>query len=670
VAARRGGHRLRRPGSQARGRGSRSGRALKKKPSSFVKPAAFVCALALLVRIAYLLSIRGTPLTGALLIDSDTYDRFARMILTGSFGGENVYAVNVLYPWFVALCYRLFGPALFSALAVQVALDALTCTLAAWIGARAFGRAAGIACGVLLALCGPLVFYAGALLTPTLVAFLGAVTLASLALWTGDKHAHWAALAGVALGLATLARGNNALFLVLALPGFLLLAPRSVALRAWAAFAACALVPPLLATLRNLVVTGHPVPVAANYAAFWIGHNPLANGLYVLPPWAVSGEYANEVWGLNAAIAHQVGHPMSLAETAHWLFDQGVSWALGHPVEELRLAATKFRYFWNNVEPPTNLSYHFARVFSPLLAFLPVTLGVLGPLGLLGAWWAGLRRGAFLLGWILVALLTALLFYVSAEYRLPMLPALGVFAGFALVEIVRAVRKPGRRLVEAVVLLPLLALAFWNAPAPLAMQARVHAEYAKFGTLYARKGDLARARTFFEQSTALAPDYAPGWQGLAAVLERSGDEAGAVRTSLRARQLGVLLPTPTGAISDSGLAAAARFQAGDFAGALERFTALEAAARAAGDSALASGLLNNAGLCRFKLGDLEGAARDFEHVIAERPRAVKAHYNLGRVRAAQGRREEALAQYQAALALSPNEPGVREEMEALLATRP
>ena len=33
---------------------------------------------ALLVRLAYLFQIRGTPLTDVLLVDSDTYDRFAR----------------------------------------------------------------------------------------------------------------------------------------------------------------------------------------------------------------------------------------------------------------------------------------------------------------------------------------------------------------------------------------------------------------------------------------------------------------------------------------------------------------------------------------------------------------------------------------------------------------
>ena len=577
----------------------------------------------------------------------------------------------MLYPWFVAATYAASKGVLLFTLQVQALLDALTCVAAAWIARRHFGAAAGVVAGVLLALCGPLVFYSGALLTPTLVTFLATLALAALTLWQGNGRARWTAVAGLLVGLATLARGNNALLVPLALPGFLLVSKdgRGPALKAWATFAACAFAPALLATLRNFAVAGHPVPVAANYAAFWIGHNPLANGLYVLPPWATSGEYAHEVWGLNAAIAHQVGHPMTLAETAHWLFDQGVRWALEHPGAELRLLVTKFRYFWNAIEPPTNLSFHFARAWSPLLAFLPVGFGVLGPLGLLGAWWAGARERAFLLAWILAGLLTALLFYVSAEYRLPVVPAIAVLASFAVVEIVRAAarRANSRRLVEAAVALPLLGLAFFARPAPLAMQARLHGDYTNFGTLYARRGDYATAKGMYERATALAPDYGPAWQGLASVLERTGDETGALRAAQRARASGTDVPMASGtsALADSGLAAAARFQAGDYRGALTRFEELEQAARAAGDTSLASGLLNNVGLCRLRLGDLDGATRAFEQVIAERPLAFKSHYNLGRVLAAQGRKAEAIAAFERALAINPAAPGVRADLEAL-----
>ena len=274
--------------------------------------------------------------------------------------------------------------------------------------------------------------------------------------------------------------------------------------------------------------------------------------------------------------------------------------------------------------------------------------------------------------------MTALLFYVSAEYRLPVVPVLAIFAAHALVVLFGALRDLPRagaagssRLLAALVALPIL---FWFCharPATLAAQAKVFGDYTNSGTLYARKGDLARARAMYEKAIALAPDYAPAWQGLASVLGRSGDAAGAARAAGRARDLGATIAVPppatTAAIADSGLAAAARFQAGDIAGALVRFERLEQAARAAGDTALATGLLNNVGLCRFRLGDLAGAARAFERLLAERPGAVKAHYNLGRVRVAQGRPREAETEFETALRLDPNAPGVREELAALRA---
>ena len=53
----------------------------------------FVFALAL--RVIYLWEIHDSPITELLLIDSETYDRLARLILSGEYPGEEVYAVNV-----------------------------------------------------------------------------------------------------------------------------------------------------------------------------------------------------------------------------------------------------------------------------------------------------------------------------------------------------------------------------------------------------------------------------------------------------------------------------------------------------------------------------------------------------------------------------------------------
>jgi hypothetical protein len=94
---------------------------------------------ALAVRLLYLWSIRGTPLVDILLIDSETYHRLARSILGGTFRGEEVYAMNPLYPYFLAGVYAMGGGAKLLAYAVQAGLDAASCATIAWIGIRLFG---------------------------------------------------------------------------------------------------------------------------------------------------------------------------------------------------------------------------------------------------------------------------------------------------------------------------------------------------------------------------------------------------------------------------------------------------------------------------------------------------------------------------------------------------
>jgi len=637
-----------------------------------------VFVAALVIRLAYLVQVRGTPITDLLLIDAETYDRFARLIGRGAFRGEDVYAVNPLYPYFLAGLYALGKGSVLFALVVQSMLDAATCALTAWIGARLFGPRVGLLAGLGAAISGSLVFYAGALLTPTLQAVLGIGAIAGLVAWQGAPRARWAALAGLLLGGAVLARGNAILMLPLAWPCFAGAGDRAEGRRAFALFAVCTLAPLLAVTTRNFVATGQWVPGAANFAAFYIGHNDAANGLYVAPRWATSGEFQAEVWGVRDALARELGRPLTLAESARWLFAEGWRWALAHPADELRLLWTKLRCFWNVIDAPTNLSIHFARAWSPLLRALPSGFAFYAPLGLLGAWWSRSRwRECWALyAWLLVSLLTSLLFFVSAEYRLPALPVLALFGAGAVDAVARGSSGAGApgsgRGWTWMLGVPAVWLFCSLAPAVLSAQTALGPEYAKFGTLYARRGDLARARTMFERAAVLAPWYRPGWQGLASVRDRLGDANGALEAARRASDLAGdedRVVEVTAGLADSGLVAAARFQQGDAAGALTDFERLEAAARAAGDTALATSLLNNVGLCRYRLGAYDAAAEAFERVIAVRPSALKARYNLGRVRAAQGRSDDARAQFEAALQIDPQAPGVREELARLPARR-
>jgi hypothetical protein len=302
-------------------------------------------------------------------------------------------------------------------------------------------------------------------------------------------------------------------------------------------------VPVLAIVARNFAATGAWVPVAANYAAFYVGHNPVASGVYVAPPWIVGAEFQQEVWGVRDAVARQVGHPVTLAESARWLFAQAIEFARTHPADELRLAVAKFRFFMSGIEAPTNLNLEFARDWSPLLARLPVGWTWLAPLASAGAVrLAGRARTlAPLYASIGVALVTTLAVFAASEYRVPCVPALAVLAAAGIVVPGARGRWIGPALAGALVLV--LAL---DRPRVLAAHSDKSGDDVNFGTLYARRDEWVAARVLYERGVAADPANGYAWRGLAVALDRLGDPAGAARAAAEAQRLGALpaLPAP------------------------------------------------------------------------------------------------------------------------------
>lgn len=654
-----------------------------------------IFALALAVRLAYTLGLRGTPPGDLLLIDSETYDRLGRALLRDGIRGEEAYAVNVLYPYFLAGIYAVAGGAKIAALLAQALLDSLTCVIIYLTAIRLFGRATALVCAGIAVLYAPMVAYSGAILTPTLVTFLAALSLFLLVLYM-RRPRWWPALAGgAAIGLATLGRGNHLLLVPLCGPFFFLAARgRKAALRHWAALALGALLVLVPMNLRNYLVARQWVPVAANYAAFYIGHNPGATGLYVMPSFTSSARFDSEVWGTREAVARKLGRPVTLAESSRYLLREGLSYAASHPLEELRLTAKKFYFFWNRTEPPTNLSYYFAREFSPFLRVLPFEFGIVGPLALLGLWFSRREPRRFVLLWVFIAmnLLTALLFFVSAEYRLPMLPAAILLAGSSLVVLVRGFRtRPFPELPVALAVLVAAAL-FVNIRSPiLQRQSLLRVDYLNFGRLYMDRGDTGNARMMFEHSLSIDPDYAPAYESLAELSHQEGDDSAALRYSQRARRLGVFSPVgmrpdeadstglaapgPSDAaassvLQDRILELGALYRAGRWSEARGGFEALLRDAQARGDTSLALQMQNNVGLCDYKAGDLERAEDAFSRIIALSPGYVKAYNNLGLVREAQGRTAEAVAAYEAALEHQPGNAVARRALSRLRGSPP
>lgn len=183
-----------------------------------------------------------------------------------------------LLPALVAPFYALFGPHYMVALVVQAAFGALTVPVVAALAAETVGPRPARVTSPLVALWPVLVFFASALGTETLALLLVAVSLL-LAVRTFRRGGVVLALgAGLAFGLAALARPTALPLAAAAWAWLLALAPRPFGARArettvLALGVALCVLP---WTLRNRAVTGRPVLVTSGGgAALFDSNNPI-----------------------------------------------------------------------------------------------------------------------------------------------------------------------------------------------------------------------------------------------------------------------------------------------------------------------------------------------------------------------------------------------------------
>ena len=177
-----------------------------------------VVAIALAIRLLHVyFTQRFNPLAADLQLDAATYDRWARALAFGGDTGPTTLMQSPVYPWFLSLIYRAFGPELAAVRLVQALLGTATCGLV-MLAARRFFKSdtAALLAGLVAALYAPLVFYEGVLLPATLVVFLNALFVVGL--FTGRRPGLPGLLAaGLVLGAAAAANPPTLLLLPFAL---------------------------------------------------------------------------------------------------------------------------------------------------------------------------------------------------------------------------------------------------------------------------------------------------------------------------------------------------------------------------------------------------------------------------------------------------------------------
>lgn len=494
--------------SSARG----SGRAGTGEPAAYPLLLALAVALAVSIRLAYVLSLRATPWFANLSVDPEYYERWAAEIAGGRWLGTGVFYMDPLYPYVLAVLHRTLGPSLLLPRLLNVGLAGLTSLLVARLGRALGGRATAVLAAFLFAFYEPDVFHTGEIDKTSLSVFLVAASLAVLL--RRDVASRLGA--GALLGLAALTRANLLAFVPAVAVLDLVDGPAGESRRRRVA-AAAALVAGVVLVLapvaaRNYVVSGeHVLTTAQAGQNFYIGNCPEnPQGGYGTLPF-VRGTPPYEQIDFHAEAERRTGRALGPTETSRFWFGEALRHIRAEPASALVVTGRKLALFWNDFEIPDTTDQYLLERYSWVLRLPLPGFGVVMPLGLLGlALSLGRPAGRRLALFTVVYCVTTAAFFIMARYRIQVVVALVPGAAFAVTELAAfARRRRWRPLAAAGVAVVALAAFAYHQVDVFGRDSEpfVQAELHRVGLVHARAGDDATALRAHLEAAARCQRY-------------------------------------------------------------------------------------------------------------------------------------------------------------------
>ena len=634
---------------------------------------------ALALRLAHLAWLHHTPVFAVLIGDALQYDAWARQIAGGQWIGTEVFYQTPLYPYLLAIVFKLAGHHLLLVRAIQAALGAMSCVWLCVAGRRFFGDRAGLAAGALLAIYPPAIFFDGLIQKSSLDLFLMTLLLALLGEFLARPHWKWLIAAGLAMGAFALNRENaRVLYPIIAV--WLLVYFRATPLKTRAAWvgvftvAIAALLVPV--GLRNYHVSGDFLISTSQLGPnFYIGNHAGAHGGYE----ALVADHGNAAFERDDAtrLAEDAsGRRLSPAEVSDYWLGRALRDIRSEPSAWLALLGRKLLLTLNAVEAVDTESIEAYADYSPVLRYLLwLDFGFILPMAVIGAWmtrdeW---RRLAVLYAAFVSLTVSVAIFYVLARYRFPIVPIAMLFAGVSVSAIPGTLLTPRRiRGVIPGVVLGLIVMHIVNTP----MRTSYDETRLNLGSELIRTGRPADAIPLLERAAGEAPDYAPPHFNLGLALDRTGETPRAIEefsTAARLRpdfadaheNLAIALwhadrrpdaiaqyqeavrLTPNDPVAQNNLATAL-LQEQRVPEAVPHF---EAALKLKPEYAEAH---SNLALADQTLGNVDAAVEHFRDAARLRPETYGIRVNFGNLLIRLGRTTEAIVEYEHALALVPD----------------
>jgi len=400
--------------------------------------------LALLVRLVYLYDNMGSPAFSLPIVDAATYHNLATDLVAGKGVGEGFFWQPFFYPAFLSVVYLVLGQSPVIVRLIQALVGSAGCVLVYFLGCRLFTKAHGVLAGAILAFYGTLIYLEGELLAAGWMTFW-CTALVLLFLRSRDRASvRNMLLLGACGSLANLTRPTALPFYAVTCLWLVTGYWRRLGLQRATRLAGVLVVGFVAVSAPvaslNYRVTGHHgiIPSSGGFN-FYLGNSPRSQEIQSLRPGDEIYRFYNQ-----AAAAGYEGRRGS----SEYFYGQAASYIRSMPFHFLRGLRWKAVQFLNSREIPRNFDVYVARKWSRVLTLLTWRTGGFGfPFGVLlpCAVWGILRHVRRLpfpvVSFLLLYPLVIILFFVTARYRIPVVPVLTVLAAAGVLDVWSAWRS-------------------------------------------------------------------------------------------------------------------------------------------------------------------------------------------------------------------------------------
>jgi len=484
--------------------------------------------LALVIRVAYVADTRDVPTLDPPIGDAAAYVDWAKRIAAGDWIGSEPFYQAPLYPYVLAITFRVWGDSVEYIRWMQCALGAAAAGLLGIAATWFFDKRIGIGASLLLAVYPTAVYFDGLVQKASLTNFLVCALLASMGWWRARSGWVAAWCCGFALGLLILTRENALIWLPIPLIAFLWtggLSPqwsRIPMVLAYLIGAALVLVP---VGMCNRTVGGEwSLSTFQAGPNFFIGNGPDADGRYrPLVPGHETPEH--ERTDAVSLADSALGRPLTSREVSQYWFRKSVDEILAHPGRWMRLLGYKVLLTGNHYEiADVESECVYAKssgVFDLARRFWH--FGVLCPLAVFGFFgtWGWRNRLWPLHAMILTGIAAVAAFYVLGRYRFPIIPLMMPFAAAGIL----AVRNVGSIRPRLRLLMGLGAAVVAAVGSNISIQDEERLDalaWMNAGAAVAKTGDVESAIGYFQTALRLHSESAEAHNNIAMALALDG----------------------------------------------------------------------------------------------------------------------------------------------------